>query len=303
MTTVRLHIDRVHVDEQFRKRYPDFAGRSEEIVERMETLVRSRAPEDWRFTESPTSRFFLVDEETCAKFLGLSYRGGEQGRAIVSEIREMAAKGEADPARVKFLIQSYIEDVNRPDLPIHHEIRTVYPRKKSDIAEEKRLAHQTRAAVNHTLPLAVRKIASRPNAVIGMDAELWVRQYRNWVGTKPGCPEYYLFHPLRPEGVDRGRSLVFSHTENGNLNRVDGSEIQGAPGPALPDGAAIPRGSGLRSENYWRVPTAADRRFIDLDFRVRMVWRNGEKLKAAELMEHCILGRIIEKARDKMYRN
>ena len=198
-----------------------------------------------------------------------------------------------------------------------HQIRTVYPRKKGDMAEEKHLFHQALAVTSHVIPLASKKIASRPNAVITKDGSLWVRQYLNWVSMKPGSKEYYLFNPLTRNGVRKNRYAIFSYSENGKLEKMGEDSIQDPDKSVFQSaeniftrckGDDIKNDSGLRTENYWKVPTFLDSRIIDLTFKEKHLEKiacsidgNPENENMTnELIELWFLRKIIEKARKKL---
>lgn len=82
----RFEIDHWHVKCQFELRYRVFADRADEIINRVMGALSENTPDDWRFTESPSSRFFIIEETSCAKFMGLSYRDGPECRRIVSHV-------------------------------------------------------------------------------------------------------------------------------------------------------------------------------------------------------------------------
>ncbi len=83
----RFKVNQPHVKEQFELRNKQFAARSDEIIARVTDTLEKNTPTDWRFTESPHSRFFIVEELTDAKFMGLNYRDGPEGRRIVETVQ------------------------------------------------------------------------------------------------------------------------------------------------------------------------------------------------------------------------
>jgi hypothetical protein len=56
------------------------------MLARVMAALQGQAPADWRFTQSPAARFFVVDLETQVKILGVSYR--EWGQEIVQEFQQ-----------------------------------------------------------------------------------------------------------------------------------------------------------------------------------------------------------------------
>ena len=313
----RFEIDQWHVKCQFESRYRSFADKADAIIKLVMKTLSENTPDDWRFTESPSSRFFLVEETSCAKFMGMSYRDGPGCRQIVSHVR-------ANTGNLKYLfnhlegfVEAYIAEVLSPDLPIMHQIRTVYPQRKGDMAEEKHLFRQALAVTSHLIPLKSKKIASRPNAIITEDGVLWVRQYMNWVSMKPGSKEYYLFNPLTRNGIQKNRYAIYSYSENGRLEKL-GEEFLQSANQAICDSKDnffnhfkcdhIKMEAGLRTENYWKVPTFLDSRIIDLTYKERHLEEiscdnesNAENENMTnDLVELMFLRKIIEKARRKL---
>jgi len=326
-----------HVRKRIMERYRKTETEADAITGQVKDFLEANTPEDWRFTESPSSRFFIVDEETRAKFMGLSYRSSEKGREILDFIRKSIGDTRQITNSLRSLVEEYIADVRNPDLPIVHDIRTVYARgeKQGTIGEEKELFHQARLALSHTVPLTSHRIAARPNAVIGKDREiLWVRQYLNWVSMDPNSKEYYLFQVLTRKGIDKCRFAIFSYTTNGDLRMVGESKTlrcTGIPASAgLSEGpvsdpvgyqealsgmkAAVPAGgdkAALRSESYWKGPTCVDRRYIDLDFKERYSKQSPKEdeepeqesfITAEEALELCFLKEIVGRAREKLHK-
>lgn len=305
-------------------RYGLHADRAEEIVCRTLDILTKNTPDGWRFTESASSRFFIVDEETHAKFMGLSYR--DAGLDIVRDIQAdiIRQRDIRDVFRhLEEYVDAYCEVVKNHELPIVHQIRTVYGKRDAQIQEEKRIFDQTAATLDHLIPLASKKIASRPNAAIGVDGRLWVRQHMNWLSLEQGLREYYLFQPLSREGIDRKTFAVFSHTGDGKFQKEKENEIDCSIGcrgleHVKPEAFRDPR---LRSDSYWKVPTFLDRRYIDLKFlkeqtektRPSAAGAKGIKKKASgrhlaeserfrptDLTEFYLLEKIIAKAGEKL---
>jgi len=77
-----------HLIMRLSQRYRRDLSQSIAIINRVTAMLEQNTPVDWRFTESPSSRFFIVDETTEAKFMGLSYRDSANGRGIVQTIRD-----------------------------------------------------------------------------------------------------------------------------------------------------------------------------------------------------------------------
>lgn len=300
----RFKIERPHIEAQFKVRYKKYSGRSGEIIDHVIAILEKNTPADWRFTESASSRFFIMEEETEAKFLGITYRNSEAGREIIRDVQENINDVPNLLNRLDLYVKKYIADIQDSNLPIVHHIRTVYGKgKRAHIAEEKRLFEQTRSVVSHILPLIAHKIASRPNAIVTQDGTLWVRQYLNWMGMEQGSKEYYMFQPLTKKGIEKGRFAIFSHSENGQLKKLDEKKFDCVEslGDLSDIKAEINKKGSIRSESYWKVPTCLDCRLIDLDFLERYS-EKGVKILSSELIELYFLKKIVNKAMPRFYK-
>ena len=291
-----------HIKEQFIRRFVHYKDQVDVIYHRMVSTLETHTPVDWRFTESPTSRFFIVDLETSAKFLGLSYRHGKQTPDIVKQIEENCHQSDMLYRKLNAFVQSYIQEVNTPDLPIVHVIKTVYGKKNADIGEEKRLFKEMQQNLFHIIPVQAKKFASRPNAVIKEDGSLWVRQHLNWISMEAGSKEYYLFQPLTSSGIDKNQFSICQYTENGDIKMFPAKKVI-CDIPALSDikaeiFAENEISANIRAENYWHVPTYLDRRYIDLSYKGRK-----KALNAKEIVQYYFIKEIIEKARGRIYAN
>ena len=312
----RFSLELQHVKEKFEERYKKYAAQSDEIINKVFNVLKDHTPDDWRFTESPSSRFFVIEEETEAKFMGMSYRTSLKGRNIVYNIQKNLHNPHMIFQGMEEYVESYISDVCNPALSITHHILTVYPKKKGDIAEERHLFEKTRAEIAHLIPLASKKIASRPNAIVSKDGTLWVRQYLNWVSMRPGSSEYYFFNVLTKDGIDKSRSAIFSYSENGNLRKLpEMSYDDSSPNVSDLKDEIITKArhenfkveSAIRSESYWRVPTYLDHRLLDLTYKEKDCKQTTElnedlKLSSEELLELYFLREILTKARQRLYK-
>jgi hypothetical protein len=306
-TNSRFEVNQAHILERLGLRYPD-SEEPRSLVKRVMAVLEKNTPNDWRFTESPTSRFFIFDECSGAKFMGLSFRYSKELQQIINALQHEDLK---DARAIWISLEEYAaiyrQQVLRPDLKIIHDLRTVYPSRKGSIGEEMRVFERIRKEIMHMVPIGARKIGSRPNAIISEENELWVRQYMNWLGSGSGGTEYYLFHPLTTEGTIRSRYRVWSLTDQGHLKReFDGSVACDETCKIISQcKKQIRPGQNIRSESYWKVPTNLDRRWIDLDFRKRMSHKNaasstGNPLNGRELSELFFLEQILESARSKL---
>lgn len=308
-----FEISTCHILERLEQRFPQIAEKEKFLAGVTDCLVENTPP-DWRFTESPSSRFFIVEETTGAKFMGLTYRNSDE----LSEILERIQSGSSDFPRVMRKVgqyaDTYQQEVLRPDLPLLHNIRTVYGKqeKSGTIGEEKRLFEKAREELPHVIPIRARKIAARPNAVITEDRRLWVRQYLNWMSVRPNSPECYLFQPLERTGVHKSCLRIGSYNENGQLKLSPvnnlGCQIRCADLSQIKDSVT----SSMRSENYWKVPTNLDRRLLDLQLCLDETMHpkrpgqsadeeHGNGLTSNELVELFILREIVRISRKKLH--
>lgn len=320
MESARFEPNRPHMVERIMERYGKIvasSGDAENLIDRIIDVLERNTPVDWRFTESPSSRFFIVDQVTGARFMGFSFRESREpprlGREIVKAVRDGLGNPSVIMDRLGSFVAMYVEDVLNPELTIVHNIRTVYgSSERANIREEKHLFEQARSSVSHVIPLMSRKIASRPNAIVTEGGSLWVRQHLNWMGMEPNGREYYLFQPLTREGVEKGRFAIFSYFNEGRLERVGEErafhcgEFQRAMDE---EKGKIPGKERIRSESYWKVPTYLDCRLIDLDFKERTT--KGETkdaldpknvISAPESLELLFLRRIVAEARNRLHR-
>ncbi len=166
----KFRIDCEHVLERLAERYKD-TKQPWVVVKRVMSSLEDNTPLDWRFTEGPTSRFFVVDEETKAKFMGMSFRDSKKLNEILDYIQTNLDQVETILARIDEFAATYQDEVKNPKLPIMHQIRTVYHKgeKGGTISEEKRVFESARQELSHVLPILARKVAARPNAVVAKD--------------------------------------------------------------------------------------------------------------------------------------
>lgn len=304
-----FEVEIVHVLDRLKLRYPKMTN-LEDIILHVATSLEAYTPDDWRFTESATSRFFVIDQESGAKFMGMTIRDSHRIRDTLSFIRNNIKNSHLILTELDNQIQIYIDEIMNPNLKITHHIRTVYPRgDKSEIAEERLVFEKTRDIVGHVIPLASRKLGSRPNAIVASDGTLWVRQHMNWMDLKNGsATEYYLFQPLtRDCGVVKGRFRIFSHDTNGNLKTHQEKTFHcDNHRPGIKDFRPGFTADEIRSESYWKVPTYLDRRLIDLDYKERysreLLQNNEDAITSDELIELYYLRKIVRIAREKLHR-
>jgi len=306
-----------HVLERLQQRYPGQETQEDILVRVKQSLIK-HTPDGWRFTESATSRFFIIDEASCAKFMGMTIRDSLKIRGTVDFIQTNLKNTAIVLREMDNNIKIYHDEILNPNLHITHYILTVYPKgSKGDISEERDMFEKSRDAVGHVVPIASRKLGSRPNAIVTSDGALWVRQYMNWMDLSSSShKEYYLFQPLtRESGVIQNRFRIYTYNENGvlqSLSDLEKSISCEEKRPGIKDFMPDLNTDAIRSESYWKVPTYLDRRLVDLTFKERhsmkllgkhsKAIKDDELITADELSELYYLRIIVEKVKDMLHK-
>jgi len=290
-----------HIMERLQQRFRLDQNQAKEVFERVRSTLESHTPDDWRFTDSPSSRFFVVEEHTKAKFFGMSYRTSPEGKKLVDTLRSRLDDPSGLARDMGTIVKEYIQEIQRTDLRVVHDMRTVYGTgPNAHIAEERLLVEQSRVSVPHTVPLYARKIAARPNAAVLEDGTLWVRQYINWVGQDPNGSEYYVFQPLTKQGVDKTRFRVYAHAHNGAFKQVDECRVCDHS-PCRPHFPRWKKPLDVRTESYWKLPTYLDMLLADLDYCERYAAK-GAPFGSKDLQLLYWLRRITDAAQQELYR-
>ena len=273
------------------------------MLERVKKALATQAPRDWRFTQSPSARFFVVDLDTQVKILGVSYR--DWGTQLVESIQKAISEDKVEDwtKGLEGLLKEYLEALTNPRLDIVHDLRTAYPPQKGEIGEEKRILAAIKGQLVHPIVLMEKKLSARPNAIVVSEQELWVRQHLNWVNPKNPNKEYFLFERLTPLGINKAQRKIFSYNANGEVKEEPGW-AQGCPQHhpecRVRQDLAVPGNQQFRTDAYWTLPTYVDRRLMDLDFREREPDKAEEgHLRREEIVELYILRKMVEAARTK----
>jgi hypothetical protein len=294
-----IEVDVKHILDQGMVRY----GNSDlpSMLKRVQKALEEEAPEDWRFTESPSARFFVVDYETKVKILGMSYR--DFGRRMVNEIQDSIHRNCAEnlTPRIKEFVSQYLRGLSQPDVKIIHHLRTAYPKTKGEIGEEKSIVRSIKDQLSHVIPIQEKKFSTRPNAIIMGNGELWVRQHLIWMDMTNPNKEYFLFEQLTTKGINKSQRKIFSYTVNGDVKEIT---IPGCPTsepecfPQIKKESFMPE--SFKTVTYWTLPTYLDRRLMDLEFREREPEQADEgPLSRDELVELHFLRKIVQEARSK----
>jgi len=296
---MRLEVNEDHIKCRIIERYSNLEA--DKILERIKDAIEKNVSDDWCFTESPSARFFIADEESGVKILGLTYR--DINGDIVQEIQKNIRNTEYIFENIERLTDRYIEGLKSPNAKIVHNLRTAYPKgEQGTIGEEKQVFLTIKERLAHTIAIQARKIAARPNAIVSKDREIWVRQHLNWLDLSDPNEEYLFFEKLTKSGIDRRFRRIYSYDVKGNIKKIEvdiDCTIDKLCNISIPKGdlSILER---YRTENYWTLPTYLDRRFIDLDFAER--YPKEEPLSPEEVIELFFLKKIMERARGRLYR-
>ncbi len=297
MANILCHRD--HILQQIRERYK--LDNPRPLLDRVMAALQEQAPEDWRFTQSPAARFFVVDLATQVKILGVSYR--DWGREIVHQVQQAVRADQVAEVigKLSQYSEGYVQGFYLPDLAVYHELMTAYPRQRGEIGEKKRMLAASKEQLEHAVPLQSKKLAARPNAIVVSATELWVRQHLNWVNLSNPNKEYYLCERLTPQGINKCRRRIFSYTSNGDV-RLEDIPVTGCPQPSSECYLHLAKppefSQAYRTDAYWTLPTYLDRRLLDLDFRERQPDKADDgPLNRDEVVELYLLRRLVQAAR------
>ena len=254
---------RKHLIDRAQQRFSCSRENASQYINSFIKVLRYQAPDDWRFTHSPVARFLIYDEKSGFRFLGRTYR--DTGRDFLNELKQTTLPGESLPSEhhqklIQKLARQYLDLLQDPAATIVHELKTIYSRDK-DLSELKHSYRAARQDLPHLIPVDTKRIATRPNAIVTGDGELWVRQ-NEWIKI-PQDVDYLLFQRLTRKGVDKSSVRLYSHDRNGNMKLVPSN----APrrGQVLPSRPELP--AGLHTGSYWSLPTRIDAIYLDLKYK------------------------------------
>lgn len=282
---------RGHCIRRIVERYNNFDDTSAGVVvDRVFNALRNQTPPDWRFTTSPSARFFVLDQETKVKLLGVSYRNA--GGDLLAELELYCGKRPLPPgkSRDEYGIDAFMNNLDGfrrryrdllfdPIPSITHDLKSAYPPGVKGVNRvEKLIAKGILGLTGQPEVMSPSGVASRPNVIVaptGKDGDycVWARQYGAWSlpsHDRPGT-EYLYFERLTLQGLDKSHRAIFRIEPNGTATRV---ETPGCPREAVACLFTAPRGTGgipleFRSESYWTLPILLDRRYYDLDYALK----------------------------------
>ncbi len=225
-------------------------------------VIKNQAPEDWRFTRSPVAKFLIYDEKSGFRILGRTYR--DIGKDFlenlkITELTVNSPKREHQKV-IQKLAQEYLEIIQNPNAKIIHELKTIYSKDK-DIEELKHSYKSARIDLSHLVPINAKRIATRPNAIVTENNELWVRQKE--LIKIPQEIDYLFFERLTKEGIDKSYVHVYTHDFNGNIKLY--KKYQACKGLIYLSKAKL--SGALHTASYWSLPTYIDTIYFDLKYR------------------------------------
>ncbi len=278
-----------HLLERAQKRFGMDKERARDLILKVRQIVREKAPDDWRFTVSPTAKFIisLEPEKNDFRLLGRTYRDHkDEGKKIVNElkIRKNITRNDLDR-----LAERYRKLIFCPDCEIFHEIKTIYTCSQ-DLSEEKEFFEKISTSLSHIVPMKGKRIALRPNAIVA-DGEIWVRQgeYFNLSKeTGQDYKEYLFFQKLTKQGVDKSSWRVYSLNKAGHIQLVEGpktTEEKRIKPSNYQDSFTHNMG---RSQSYWIIPTYVDAIYMDLEY-AQNKWQGDDPQKYSLRSESALL--------------
>ncbi|MEW6457060.1 MAG: hypothetical protein AB1410_10160 [Acidobacteriota bacterium] len=233
---------------------------AENHIKRIKEKLESQTPKDWRFTRSPVAKFLIWDEITDCRIVGRTYRN--VGNEFIEILRNPELFENRDQKEViSQITDEYLKIIRKPDSEIHHELKTIYG-KGQEITELKHSYRLARIFLPHIIPLDARRIATRPNAIITKEGELWVRQ-NELLNIRGEENEYLLFEKLNPEGIDKSKVRIYLFDKKGNIN-LD-QTFERSSRPIILSSHNLP--NHLRSASYWSLPIYMDAEYMDLKFK------------------------------------
>lgn len=265
-----------HLIKRAKERYSSFqeleVQRVKDHIYRIINILENQAPDDWRFTRNPTAIFIILDEKTKLRILGRSYR--DVGEGIIEEIKKLQGSfsSSADEAHQLDKVGAmYMEAIKKPGAKICHALKTC-PRKDAPISLAKDIFLAVKDNLLHCVPLEAKRSAARPNALITVEDELWVRQ-DEWVNPGERNQEYLLFQRLLHEGIDKSVIRVYSHNSSkGEIKFVDEKKYKGIKQPLILQIEKTfwknQRNPGdFHTESYWYLPIYPEFKVMDLKYK------------------------------------
>ncbi len=225
-------------------------------------VLENQSPDDWRFTRSPVAKFLIYDEKSGFRILGRTYRDIGKDfleRLMITKLAVNSPEKEHQEI-IQKLAQEYLEIIQDPNAKIIHELKTIYSKDK-DIGELKHSYKSTRINLAHLIPINAKRIATRPNAIVTENNELWVRQKE--LIKIPQEIDYLFFERLTKEGIDKSYVHIYAHDFSGNIKLHQ--KYQAAKEPIyLPK---LKLSGALHTTSYWALPTYTDTIYLDLKYR------------------------------------
>ena len=233
-----------------------------EYIENFIEVLENQSPDDWRFTRSPVAKFIIYDQKSSFRILGRTYR--DVGKDFLEKLKILKfiknSPEKEHQEAIRILAQEYLAIIQGPDAKIIHELKTIYSKDK-DIGELKNSYKSARIDLSHLIPINARRIATRPNAIVTENNELWVRQKE--LIKIPQEIDYLFFERLTKEGIDKSYVYIYSHDFSGNIKLHQ--KYQTGKGPIYLFKSKL--SEDLHTASYWSLPTYIDTIYLDLKYR------------------------------------
>ena len=233
-----------------------------EYIENFIEVLENQSPDDWRFTRSPVAKFIIYDQKSSFRILGRTYR--DVGKDFLEKLKILKfiknSPEKEHQEAIRILAQEYLAIIQGPDAKIIHELKTIYSKDK-DIGELKNSYKSARIDLSHLIPINARRIATRPNAIVTENNELWVRQKE--LIKIPQEIDYLFFERLTKEGTDKSYVYIYSHDFSGNIKLHQ--KYQTGKWPIYLFKSKL--SEDLHTASYWSLPTYIDTIYLDLKYR------------------------------------
>ena len=224
-------------------------------------VLKNQSPDDWRFTRSPVAKFLIYDQMSGFRILGRTYRDIGEDFLEKLKVAKLAVNSAEQKHQkvIQELAQGYLKIIQNPKAKIIHELKTIYSKDK-DIGELKHSYKSARIDLSHLIPINAQRIATRPNAIVTENNELWVRQ--NELIKIPQEIDYLLFERLTKEGIDKSCVHIHTHDCNGNIKLFQKYQVGKKPMFLFKSNIS----GDFHTASYWALPTYIDTLYLDLKY-------------------------------------
>jgi len=253
---------REHMIYRAKQRFKCSDKDSDDYIGNFIKVLEDQSPDDWRFTRSPVAKFLIYDQKSGFRILGRTYR--KVGHDFLENLKMIKLNNntpEKDHQKaIQKLAEEYLKIIQDPNAEIIHELKTIYDQ-KMDIGELKHFYKSARIDLSHLIPINAKRIATRPNAIVTENNELWVRQKE--LIKIPQEIDYLFFERLTKEGIDKSSVHVYTHNTQGNIKLYE--EYQVYKEPIIVTKATLLK--GFHTASYWSLPAYIDAIYLDLKYK------------------------------------